>query len=48
MNEHLITTDHPLTPQQQHILAALQDTILPGSAEQNLPSAGGFDFVVPA
>ncbi len=45
MTDKVIATDHPLTAAQQQTLAALVDTILPGSADGRLPSARQLDFI---
>ena len=45
MANKLIATDHPLTSTQQRTLAALVDTILPGSTDGKMPSAKELDFI---
>ena len=39
MNDRLIATDSPLTPEQRDILTALADTIVPPSDNGLMPSA---------
>lgn len=45
MTNDLITTDHPLTAQQQRTLTAVLNTIVPPSEDGNMPGAGELDFV---
>ena len=45
MSDDIITTDQPLSPSQQQNLSALADTLLPASAESNMPSAGELDLI---
>jgi hypothetical protein len=44
----IISTDHPLTRTQQHLLSALLDTLIPASDDGAMPSAAdvGFDAYV--
>ncbi|MCY4013599.1 MAG: hypothetical protein OXG82_12905 [Gammaproteobacteria bacterium] len=43
MNDKLIASDAPFTPEEQAILDALADTIVPASEDGVMPSAGELD-----
>ena len=43
MNDKLIASDAPFTPEEQAILSALADTIVPASEDGVMPSAGELD-----
>lgn len=43
MNDKLIASDAPFTPEQHAILRALADTIVPASEDGAMPSAGELD-----
>ena len=43
MNDRLIASDAPFTPEEQAILSALADTIVPASEDGVMPSAGELD-----
>ncbi len=45
MNDKLITSDQPLSPDQQSILAAIIDTIVPASDDGAMPSATELNFI---
>ena len=40
----LVSTDHPLSEQQQSLLAALLDALIPASKDGTMPSAADVDF----
>ena len=44
MNDKLITSDQPLTADQQNILTAIVDTMVPASDDGTMPSAGELNF----
>ena len=43
MNDGLIASDAPFTPEERGILGALADTIVPASEDGMMPSAGDLD-----
>ena len=45
MNDQLIASDAPLTAEQQAVLTALADTIVPPSEDGLMPGAGTLDFL---
>ena len=45
MNDGLIASDAPLTPEQHAVLTALADTIVPASEDGLMPGAGTLDFL---
>ncbi|MDA1076633.1 MAG: hypothetical protein O3A63_18055 [Proteobacteria bacterium] len=45
MPTQIIATDHPLTPSEQQILAALLDPLLPATEDGRMPSAADLDLV---
>ncbi|MCZ6759354.1 MAG: hypothetical protein O7D29_03125 [Gemmatimonadetes bacterium] len=45
MTNDVIATDHPLTDSQQQLLSTLLDTILPASADGNMPSGAGMNLL---
>ncbi len=45
MTDDLITTDHPLNADQQAVLTALLDTLIPPSDDGLMPGAGSLDLV---
>lgn len=40
----IISSDHPLSPDQQRLLAALLDTLVPASEDGQMPSAAEVEF----
>ena len=44
MNDGLIASDAPFTPEEREILGALADTLLPASEDGVMPSAGELDI----
>ena len=45
MNDGLIASDAPRTPEQHAVLAALADTIVPASEDGLMPGAGSLDIL---
>ena len=45
MNDGLIASDAPLTPEQHAVLTALADTIVPASEDGVMPGAGTLDVL---
>ncbi|GIT48068.1 MAG: hypothetical protein Ct9H300mP13_8640 [Gammaproteobacteria bacterium] len=40
----LVSTDHPISEQQQSLLTALLDTLIPASKDGTMPSAADVEF----